>query len=147
MEVVVLPCISSFVYCEDAKQEMSNQGIKMHVTNPFASLLPMFIPGSFSFSVCIGIAGITPDREHTLRYIFKQSEGSSEPLIDTGDIKFAMNTDPSLSLVPFEYQGAVLSMDFKNVVFRMNGEYVSDIYINGEHVAKYPIMAHARESL
>ncbi|MCI1778098.1 MAG: hypothetical protein LKI04_29195 [Paenibacillus lautus] len=142
-----MPRITSFVYCEDAKQEMTNQGVKLHVSNPFASLLPMFVPGSFSFSVCIGIAGINPEKEHTLRYIFRPTDNSSAPLIDTGELKFFMSNDPGLSFVPIDYQGAVLSMDFKNTVFRKNGEYVSDIYINGELVAEYPIMVHGRESL
>ncbi|WP_433581365.1 DUF6941 family protein [Paenibacillus amylolyticus] len=141
-----MPRVTSFIYCEDAKGENTPLGNKFHVMNPFASLLPTFVPGSFSFSVCIGIAGIGAGSEHKLTYIFRANDGS-EPLINSGELQFGVVVDPSLQLVPLDYQGVVLGMDFKNVIFRKNGEYVSDIYLDGKLSASYPIMVHGRESL
>ncbi|SDW30169.1 hypothetical protein [Paenibacillus sp. PDC88] len=140
-----MPIISSFTYCEDAKQEITPQGPKLMVLNPFASILPAFIPGGFSFSVVIGIGGIVPTEEQLLRYIFRHEEENSEILIDTGDVRFTMGVDESLKLVPAEYQGVALSMDFKNLVFRKKGKYISFIYLNNQLVAEYPIMVHGRE--
>ncbi|WP_145322992.1 DUF6941 family protein [Paenibacillus xylanexedens] len=139
--------ITSFTYCEDSKPEQSPTGPRLSISNPFASLLPAFVPGSFSFSVCIGIAGIGPGEEHKLQYIFRSSDNSVEPLINTGEVQFNVNQEPTLQSVPVDHQGVVLSMDFKNTVFRKNGEYISDIYMDGILVASYPIMVHGRETV
>ncbi|MCF2719314.1 hypothetical protein LWE69_19940 [Paenibacillus sp. UKAQ_18] len=139
--------ISAFVYCENTHQEMTTTGPKMHISNPFSSLLPSFVPGNFSFNICIGLAGVEESDNHTLRVTFGRSDDSPR-LVDTGAISFGVQADSTISAtVPIEYQGTVIGMEFKNVLFRAVGEYVSHVYVDEVLEGSYPIMVHGREGL
>lgn len=135
--------ITTVVYCESAQNEMTPQGPKLHLIGPMQVLTPMFIPGMFSFSILIGIQDFKLDIPHTIRFVFKGPKEGEPPILDTSDI--TMPVQPKNPTLPDDMQGAMMNMDFRNVVIRSEGEYFSEIFFDGESLGKFPIKAKAVE--
>ncbi|MFF2016202.1 hypothetical protein [Paenibacillus sp. NPDC058177] len=140
-----MPRVSMFVYSESADPEVTPQGQKLKIINPYATLNPIFVPGAFSFSISLGLQGVEHGIEHALVITFSLNEENSPNIIDTGELRFKTENDPANINIPVQYQGFALSIDCKNVVFRQNGEYVSKVYFNGDLIGQFPIYCHGRE--
>lgn len=139
--------VSTFIYCEDVRHDQTPQGMKLNVQNPYATLLPAFVPGNFTFNICFGIEGMDLERDLKLRYTFGPSNEADNLLVDSNDISLKVERNPETLNIPDAYQGVVMTMEFKNIIFRKNGEYVSKIYLDDKLLGEFPIMVHGRESL
>lgn len=138
--------ITMFVYCEDTKMEMTPSGPKGVIVAPLTTLMPQFMPGSLSFSVSVGIQGLSQHEEHKLTYTLSLKD-EAVPIINSGDLTFKVQSTPDTQNVPEIYQGIIFNLEFKNVVFRTNGEYISRVYVGGSLMGEFPINVYGKESL
>ncbi len=129
-----MPYISTFMYCENTQIENTPEG-KMHITGPMHIITPMFIPSMFSFCVAFGVLDLSLDKQHSLRYIFKDPSG--EIVVDTNDIHLPIQ-ELKIDL-PKDMNGMLLNMDFRNIALRIEGEYKSEVFIDGQSLGVFPI--------
>jgi hypothetical protein len=129
------PSIAAFLYSDGVRQEIQNQQPSMSIINPRIVLTPMFIPGQHSFAATFGVIEI--ETGHTIQYTFKNQIGE-EQLLDSGKITLPDLPEDQLKLPP-EMRNAVLCLDFKNVVFKENGTYISEIFYDGASIGIFPI--------
>jgi hypothetical protein len=131
MEVFIMPKITTFFFCEEAQP--NNQTGKLNVSGPLHVFTPAFVPGMFSFSVVIGIMGIDlTQRSHKLRIIMTGPNKELDPVINTQDIDMFKQDGEVVYSLPPEYRGLFINIDFRNVVFREEGLYNTEIYLDGE---------------
>lgn len=133
--------ISTFVYSDTAQQGMGPDGNhSLTIQNPMQLFKPAFIPSLFSFSITLGIAGVDLLKQHQVRLTFSKLDGS-EHLIETGEIVIPANEEGHKANegVPLEYRGYLFNLDFRNVAFRTEGEYVSTVYVDGVELGKHPV--------
>ncbi|MED3854229.1 hypothetical protein P4607_22970 [Priestia megaterium] len=139
-----MPRISTFMYCESTQfigQPNSNNQ-KLTIENPLHVFAPPFIPGTFSFGIVFGLLGIDPSEEHALRLVFSYSKGT-DPVIDTGSVNIPKQLENN---VPVETNGFMMNMDFRNVIFREEGSYETQLFLNGEILGTFPIIVKRGES-
>lgn len=147
MEVFIMPKISTFMYSEGAVNETVPNGQRLHIVAPLLIFTPMFIPGTFSFSVALGILGIDVDKDHIFQFKFKTPVTGEAPLIDTGEINFPRISDSSIYDLPLDMRGIMLNFGFQNVVFRNEGTYISEVFLDGESLGEFPIDVKGKERL
>lgn len=133
--------ISNFIYCESTINEATPQGNKIHIVSPLQVFLPMFIPGMFSFSVVVGIIDLDITKPHMFKYILTGPDDNDKPLIDTGEIPLPPQVN--VKNLPDDFSGYMSGMDFRNVVMRKEGVYVSEVFFDGNSMGKFPIKAKA----
>lgn len=134
--------IKTFLYCENIENQITPVGPKTSLNGPLAALRPVFIPGMFSFSIFMSMEDVELETSHRFKIIFKHEE-TGEVIIDTGDGEIpSQNVEGNL---PKEIRGIMLNMDFRNVILRNEGYYVSEIYFDGEPIGEFPIYAKALE--
>lgn len=117
--------ISYFIYSESTQNENVANGSKLHIVQPMHIIIPMFIPSLFSFSVSFGVLDIKQDESHRLRYTFKSPDNVQAILIDTGDINIP--SEYSTRELPDDMNGLMLNLDFRNIPFKTEGEYIGNI--------------------
>lgn len=143
-----MPRISTFMYSDNARMDLNGDQQQINITNPMIAFKPAFIPSTFSFAVTIGIAGFDLRQAHKLQYIFKELN-SDDNIIDTGDVLFparSNNVQDTDSLLPLEHRGVVINLDFRNVIFKREGDYISYVYFDGELLGSFPIYVKGIET-
>ena len=80
--------ISSFTYCDKIQTEMTPQGPQRQIVTPLQVLMPVALPGNFSFSIAFNIAGFDAAQENTVKITF--SDPSNNILYDTGNVNFQL---------------------------------------------------------
>src|SRR6478736_2607390 len=116
MEVFIMPRVSTFMYCEDTKQ---NERGQLEIINPLNVFQPAFVPGMFSFSIVFGILGADPaERDYILQVRFLSPNKDEQPLIDSGPITLGHDPNQPATNLPQEAKGMMGNMDFRNVVLR-----------------------------
>lgn len=128
--------IKNVIYCLNAKNE-KNDG-NTNANGILASILPEYIPGSFSFSTIIAILNFD-NKPCTINAKFYDPD--DEKLSETGLITLPPQEN-SYNL-PDEYMGVNLSIDWQNVVFKKEGTYKTVIEMDGEKFT-FPIYAKGR---
>ena len=129
--------IKDVIYCLNAKNE-KNDG-NTNANGILASILPEYIPGSFSFSTIIVILNFD-NKPCTINAKFYDPD--DEKLSETGLITLPPQEN-SYNL-PDEYMGVNLSIDWQNVVFKKEGLYKTVIEMDGETFT-FPIYAKGRK--
>lgn len=131
--------INFLVYSDDAIMENG----KFSLVNPMTALFPLRVPGQFSFTVTIGVMEITTEKEnYKLRYTLTGPlEGDAKVVIQTDEL----DVERPPSLLPSDYQGGIVSLEFKNVDFREEGTYTTEIFLDGTSLGKFPIKVRGRE--
>lgn len=139
---VIMPKVSMFVYAEGSQMNVNQQGQQqMLIVNPQIVFTPMFVPSQFSFSMHIGFTEIDLDKEHIVRLVFWGPDDEVTSLVDTmSDVRIPIQTDNPKNL-PADMRGLIMNMDFKNVIFSVNGTYSTDVYLDGEKLGSFPIKA------
>jgi hypothetical protein len=135
--------ITNFAYCENTQNEMTPSGPKLHLVGPMQVMLPMFIPGMFTFSIFIAIMDLDIEIQHNIKFIFRGPDSGEPPIFDTGEITLPGQI-PVLNL-PEDMRNLMLGLEFTNVVFRKEGIYSTDIFFDGELLGNYPIKAKGIE--
>ncbi|MED4057447.1 hypothetical protein P4654_25425 [Niallia taxi] len=140
-----MPKVATFMYCERAEQDQNG---KIQISNPLLAMIPLYVPGTFSFSVVFSVTGITIDQDNSIRILFKGPNESEAPLVDTGDAlipKGALDTPIDTRDVPIEFKGMMFNLDFRNINLKYEGIYTSIVYINGDLTGEFPIYVKAGE--
>ncbi len=139
--IVVPPSITTFLYSDGFRQEVQNQQPTILIINPRLVFVPMFIPTQHSFAVTFGV--MEAEVGHTVQYAFKNPSG--ETLIDTGKISLPQLNEDQLKLPP-EMRGVVLNLDFKNVILKEKGTYVSEIFYDDVPIGTFPIKVRGADT-
>ncbi|SEB15658.1 hypothetical protein SAMN05421743_12128 [Thalassobacillus cyri] len=137
--------ITSFTFSEDS-QNVSNpsgKGNTLQLINPQNLFRPPFIPCTYSFSVTCGLIKIDPHKTHTVQFILESPEGDTPIKTDPINVPKNNNFDASL---PDEANGFVFNLDFRNVPFKVKGEYKGKIIFNNELLGEYPLMFYPQEN-
>lgn len=132
-----MPHISTFVYCEGFQIDnpQIGQQPKLHIVGPMHVLTPQFVPTTFSFGLFFGILDFNMGEEHKVRVTFLSPKVEDKLLLDTGDIVLPPNKIDTVQ----DMQGFMMNLDLRNMVIEYNGEYKSEIYLDGEKIGTYPI--------
>ena len=138
-----MPHVSTFVYAEDTIQDNTPQGPRLLIVGPQQILSPLFVPGTYSFSVMFGVVGANMHEAHTLRHIFRTSSAEDPPIVDSGDMPVPPRTEDRD--LPEDMDGFMSSLNLKNVVFRAEGTYVSEIFFDGHNIGEFPIKVRGKE--
>ncbi|MZP30579.1 hypothetical protein GTO91_12730 [Heliobacterium undosum] len=136
-----MPYISSFLYAEDSVQL---PGQPLNIVNPQIVLRPMFVPGMFSFTIVFGISEVVVTEAHTLRCIFCGPEG--EVVLDTGAFDVPVQPDAiKRKDDPIETQALMVNMNFRNVPFKCEGRYNTQVFLDGTNIGNVPVMVRGNE--
>ncbi|NNU94844.1 hypothetical protein ETC01_17315 [Geobacillus sp. NFOSA3] len=139
-----MPRVSTFMYCEST--EINPNTGQMRINVPMHIFTPAFVPGMFSFSVVFGLLGIEINPNNTFRVRFVSP--NNEAIIDTNDLPFPTpNPNDNVRNLPPEMRGMIFNFDFRNVVFRQNGQYKTEIFVNGDKLGEFPIDVKGVESV
>lgn len=133
--------LSPFMYAESAVQiGPSPAEQKFQITGPLQVILPLYIPGTFSFCIVFGITEMDLSVQHKIRVVFKKQD-SLTPIVDTHDAVIGPFTPPTGAgaTLPLESQGFMSSVGLQNVDFKTPGIYVTTIYLDGEELGSEPI--------
>lgn len=126
-----------FVYCESVETQMVQSGMpRMNIINPMLIMTPPYIPGVYSFSILLGLQGFDVKKNNTLRLILKNPLGST--VVDSNIINLPA-TDEGSATLPKEYRGMQMNMDFRNTVLEVEGDYFTEVILNGEQIGSYGI--------
>lgn len=135
------PKITTFVYCLGTSS-MEGNNSPMNAMGILQILTPEYIPSTFSFSIIIGIKGMEISFDHKLDIIFKSKQ---ENLVEAKDIVISAeqlkDSDPGL---PEEQRGVMLGLDMRNVVFKEEGNYFTEVILDGKKLGEFDIYAKAK---
>lgn len=126
--------ISSFTYCDTIQTEMTPQGPQQQIVKPLQALMPIAIPGNFSFAIACSIAGFDTTKENIVKIVF--SDPSENVLYDTGEVKFQLPPDQIKSSGIASMQ---FNIDVRNLVFREVGLYSTKVMFNNNALGEYKI--------
>ena len=126
--------ISSVTYCDTIQTEVTPQVPKQQIMKPLQALIPIAIPGNFSFTIVCSITGFDTTKENSAKIIFLDPKGNV--LYDTGDVKFQLPPEQ-------EKMGGIASMQFnidiRNLILREEGMYSTKVVFNNEELGEYKI--------
>lgn len=128
--------ITTFMYCEGV--ERLPDDAKISIMNPLQVLTPLFIPSMYSFAITVGVIDFDTEVNNEIRITFG-STCDEHNLVDTGIIPIQAHS--AEGTLPKHLRGFIANMEFKNVVFKEEGEYDTTIYFNDEEIGKFPIYA------
>ncbi|PET68282.1 hypothetical protein CN533_27220 [Priestia megaterium] len=138
-----MPRVSTFMYCEATEANPRNG--QMIINAPMHVFTPAFVPGMFSFSIVFGLLGIELNSENNFRVKFVGPD--EKALIDTENLNFP---NPDLNdeqrNLPPNLRGMMLNFDFRNVVFRQEGQYKTEVFVNEDKIGEFPIDVKGVES-
>lgn len=126
--------ISSFTYCDTIQTEMTPQGPQQQIVKPLQALIPIAIPGNFSFAIACSIAGFDTSKENYVKIMF--SDPNNNVLYDTGEVKFQM---PAEQIQTNGIASMQFNIDIRNLVFREEGIYSTKIIFNDSELGEYKI--------
>lgn len=130
--------VTMFVYCENVQNENTPLGPKNNIIGPMNAIRPMFIPGTFSFSIFTSIVDVDLKKTHNFRIVL--SDGFKD-IVDTGNALIPpQNIEPDL---PESERGFMLNMDLRNVIFEKEGSYIGKVYFDDDILGEYPIYVKA----
>ena len=115
--------IAMFMLCN----RVATEGTDTNLISPQLALRPDFIPGNFSFGLCVGISAVQPEDEKIQFTII----GPSEVIIHEAS-NIPLNNLKVDNNVPLEARGFIVSIDARNVCIEQEGEYRFILTINGE---------------
>jgi len=138
--------VSTFVYSDSVQTELGPNGPKQTIVTPLIHFSPMFIPGNFSFAVTYGIMDLRENSNHELQFIFK-SPVNEQLLIDSGNVQINVGPNLTGNNMPEHAQGVIVQMDFRNIAFRVEGIYKSEVILNGKSLGEFPIPVYGKEKL
>lgn len=126
--------ISSFTYCDTIQTEMTPQGPQQQIVKPLQALMPIAIPGNFSFAIACSIAGFDASKENCVKIMF--SDPNNNILYDTGEVKFQI---PVEQIKANGIASMQFNIDIRNLVFREAGIYSTKVIFNDNELGEYKI--------
>ena len=136
--------LKNFVYCNNVERnQIPNGGESLNAMGIVSALIPEFIPGSFSFSIVFSILGVDVTKSNSIQIVFAQKD-NNKTLVDTGTISIPPTTRDEHVLIPDDYFGFNMSMDFRNVVFEEEGVYYTKSVFTGIDIGQSDIYAKSK---
>lgn len=126
--------ISSFIYCDTIQTEMTPQGPQHQIVKPLQALMPIAIPGNFSFAISCNIAGFDTSKENCVKIVFLDPNNTI--LYDTGEVKFQI---PVEQIKANGIASMQFNIDIRNLVFREEGIYLTKVIFNDNELGEYKI--------
>jgi len=134
---MVKPQISTFMYALEAGQVKNG----MTIRNPLNFIALQHIPNNFTFTIIFGLVGLGGDRSHELKMFFKSPDG--KVIHSWGPVSVTVEGVPED--VPPETVGFVSHFQFQNTPLEIQGEYRTEIHVNGEKLGDFPIWVFQRK--
>ena len=125
--------ILNFTYCLaiEKKSQGTENSESINAISILTQLSPETIPGMFSFAIAFSLLDLDLIKKNTIRICFSKDDHTT-PIVDSGEVNLdAINAKPN-SDIPSKYSGLNICMDLRNVIFESAGEYITQIYLNGE---------------
>ncbi len=136
--------VATFLYCLGTENQQK-PGAPITAIGILPVLTPEFIPSAFSFSIVLGIVGLTDDRDHILDIYFK--DNNHKPVVEAKNIKIPVEAMKNGDLeLPDEAKGLMLSMELKNAILREEGMYSTEIHFDGDCLGEYEIYVKAKNN-
>lgn len=126
--------ISSFTYCDTIQTEMTSQGPQQQIVKPLQALMPIAIPGNFSFAIACNIAGFDASKENSVQIKFLDS--NENIMYDTGEVKFQL---PPEEIRTNGVASMQFNIDIRNMIFREDGLYSTKVICNNNELGEYKI--------
>ena len=120
--------LTNFVYCADSR--LTNEKNAVDALNILSVFKPSYIPGPFTFSIVFSLIGVEENNRNRIRIEFQQDFGAKEILFNSGEIVIPEFKKDNLN--EDKITGLNFRFEFKNVIFKENGLYVTKIYFNDE---------------
>ncbi|WP_143162353.1 hypothetical protein [Sporobacter termitidis] len=133
--------IVSSMYFENFQNQIGAPQPTQQFSNPIMALLPLSIPGNFSFVFTFGM-NYDVSQSHNLQVIFKDPQNNI--LNNTGEICMPASDDQYL---PAEYRGIIFTMDYRNIPIRSTGVFAAEVYFDGALLGTCPIPAYPAKPL
>lgn len=122
------PTLQHFMYCKAVQQDTDGS---MNVQGVLNNLIPLYVPGAFSFAICFSILGINIEKPHNLRIRF-MNDTKGIVLVDSNEISVSiLNREKNSIRFPPEFEGLVMTMTFNNVEIENEGIYSTHIMVDG----------------
>lgn len=136
------PKVTTFIYCLGTTN-MEGKNAPINAMGVLQALTPEFIPSTFSFSIIVGIKGMDISSNHILDIIFKDSSGGN--LVEAKNISILGEQlqDGDLDL-PNDQRGIMIGLDLRNVVLKQEGNYSTEVILDGERLGVFEIYAKAK---
>lgn len=142
------PYITTFAFSDDVKEQPQPNGNRtLDIINPQNLFRPLFIPGTYTFSVTFGLLGIDPNTSHKLDFQIKHSEVDEEALVNIEGADLAPNLEFLNSGLPNEANGFIFNMDFRNLPFRHEGKYIATVSLDGLSLGEFPLLVYPLEKI
>lgn len=136
--------VTTFIYCLGTTS-MEGENAPINAMGVLSTLNPEYIPSTFSFSIILGIRGIDITSNHKLTLIFKEAIDEGENLVEAKDIPIlAEQLQKADSNLPVDQRGIILGMDLRNVVFKQEGNYCTEVILDEEKLGVFDIYAKAK---
>lgn len=134
--------VSTFIYCLGTTN-MEGKNSPINAMGVLQNLTPEFIPSTFSFSIIVGIKQIDLSSDHKLDIIFKDTEGNN--LVEAKDIPVSAEQLKSGDLnLPEDQRGLMLGLDLRNVILKKEGNYKTEVRLDGIILGEFDIYAKAK---
>lgn len=126
--------VSSFIYCDNLQQNATDSGIQTTPVNPIQVLLPVSIPGNYSFAIACNISDIDPKKDKSVSILFIDPDGKAVSPELNAKIDFpaemtSQNDDCNLQL----------TLDLRNVIFMKEGIYSTVVKVGAKKIGEYRI--------
>lgn len=134
--------VTTFIYClGTTNSDANNKAVNAMGILPI--LTPEFIPSTYSFSIVVGIRGVDYSKPHRMSIIFMDED--KNPLVEARDfpIQKTEETENTLDLPP-KFRGLTVAMDMRNVIFRKEGVYSTQVEFDGQKMGEFEIYAKAK---
>ncbi len=140
--------ITSFIYCLGAERIQGPDGQAINANGILTNITPEYVPGSFSFSIIFSMLGIEKSH-HALQIKFINPDGQDIVNSNIIPIPFdqIVQNDPNGNLLPDDEKGLIMTMDLRNVIFKKDGEYHTEIFWDGIKLGEYKIYARGKNRI
>ena len=138
----MIAIVSTFIYCLGTTN-IEGKNSPINAMGVLQNLTPEFIPSTFSFSIVVGIKQIDLSSDHKLDIIFKDTEGNN--LVEAKDIPISAEQLKNGDLnLPEEQRGLMLGLDLRNVILKKEGNYKTEVRLDGIILGEFDIYAKAK---
>lgn len=122
--------VSYVVFSLDAYNKAGiNSLLGYVIESPLPNILPITVPGPFTFIVNIMLIGLEENEGCKLRFVIGKD---GELIFETGELDIHPGQNIDLEYIPKEYKPRFINFKLNDVPFRSEGEHTYNVIINEE---------------
>lgn len=122
--------VSYVIFSLDAYNKVGIDSLLGYVIeSPQPNIVPIKVPGPFSFIVNIMLIGLEENEGCNLRFLIKKE---NEVVVDTGDLQIQPGKSIEINYIPKEFKSRFINFKLYDVHFQNEGEHTYTVLINGE---------------